>query len=267
MQRDPLGYVDGMSLHQYLLSNPQSYTDVYGLAATFDHHGYPLHLGGAADQALFELSKEQHDAAHRYFRKQGFGFGPAGRASWEKLSSRQQKAHIMRSLRQAKVPNAIIRDNIDDILRGARPGAKIARGAKGRIIPVGTVGSAFLIVLTSTSTAHAGVIPSDWRGNATSGPDYLSGDIKCECECATAEYTLIAPHFWTIGQAVEKGRAQVIGEFTSYGNATATECHELEGGDVILEKDWQIGFTIYRIETTLCRFNGVEHGHPFGEEY
>jgi len=41
LQRDPLGYVDGLNLYQYVHSNPVRYIDPYGLANKDDGFGWP----------------------------------------------------------------------------------------------------------------------------------------------------------------------------------------------------------------------------------
>ena len=57
LQRDPLGYVDGMSLYQYVASAPSAKTDAFGLRALTDKEEAAFAKLGK----LIEAAKEKED--------------------------------------------------------------------------------------------------------------------------------------------------------------------------------------------------------------
>jgi RHS repeat-associated protein len=251
--RDPIGYLGSeWNLYEYVDSSPTGSTDPFGEVGAGGHHGYPLHLGGAMSQPTIPLSKEQHKAAHAYLRSKGFGFGDAGRASWKALTGRQQQAHIMRSLRAANVSNQVIKTHIGEIVKGANPGIKTPRiGSAGKVIALGTVASAALIVLTDADAAYAPEISWNWRNT-----HYIPSEAECTCECADFRYTLIVPSWWNLRSDTEEGIAIKASSWADYGDMTRRECRDLEGFDTILSEESEVGFTVYSIETSICRFGG-----------
>ena len=136
LQRDPAGYVDGMSLYSYVESRPLILFDPSGLT-TFpagNHHGYPLYLGGAKNAPTFPLSGTKHSAAHAYFDEVGFGFKRGDmafndriRRKWKKLSQAERRTHIVKSLKRAGVSQKQINQHIDAMMGRAKPGVNIAR--------------------------------------------------------------------------------------------------------------------------------------------
>src|SRR5262249_411454 len=105
----------------------------------------PLMLGGVdATQPLFALTEAEHTAAENVFKKYGVGNynniarNDAARARWAAMSPQQHRAIIIESLKAAKVPDSLIKSNIDKIMEGAEPGknnATLTRAStKGRVI-------------------------------------------------------------------------------------------------------------------------------------
>ena len=124
ISRDPIGYVDGMSLYRayFVPGGVDPFGDLFEVPEA--HHPYACHLGGAYNQPLFYLDGPCHTAAHDYFR--GLGCGPhsrePGREIWRSFNPRQQRAHIIRSMRAAGISNCEIRAVIGEIMESARPG-------------------------------------------------------------------------------------------------------------------------------------------------
>lgn len=264
VERDPVGYDDGMLLYCYAMNSPFVNVDPAGAAAGFEHHPYPLHLGGANEQPLFGLPKECHDAIHfDYFKEHGFGFGDKGRENWCKLSREQQRAHIMRSLRCAGVPNDVIRQNIEKIMAGAKPTEAPVKRFPARYGPVvwrmggGALASGALTVCTITSTCNAPTIPIDWREK-----HYLP-NTTCRCECSDFEEIWVVPSWWVVGGSVEKDLIKnPLGGWTDYGDISAEECKKLESPISADEMDGSCGYSIYKVTVSRCRWGGREWGDP-----
>ena len=124
---DPLRYDAGdVNLYRYVFNAPTVYADPNGLEVPGYAHMYPLYLGGSPDQVLFELSKEQHTAMHDYFREKGFGkvdnnYDEA-RKKWAKLTEQQRRQMVEEGMRRAQIPEHMIKQYIDKIMDGDKPG-------------------------------------------------------------------------------------------------------------------------------------------------
>jgi hypothetical protein len=69
---------------------------------------------------------------HNYFRQQGFdkvhNKYDAARAKWAALSEAERKHHIIEGMRRAQIPEDMIADQLDDVLKGdTTPGRKQPR--------------------------------------------------------------------------------------------------------------------------------------------
>ncbi|MCK6486953.1 MAG: hypothetical protein L6R48_01205 [Planctomycetes bacterium] len=119
-------YVDGMTMY---LGGIGMFQTIDPTGAP-DHHGYPLHLGGSNDQPLWDLTKEQHDAVHDYFRKEGMPKENPEKAleKWKGLSDAQREEHIRESLRKAGIPDSEIDKHMDEMKKGSNPNKKTERG-------------------------------------------------------------------------------------------------------------------------------------------
>ena len=146
---------------------------------------------------------------------------------------------------------------MEAMMASAKAGVKIPRvGNYGKIIPVGTVLSAALIVLTSPSVANAAEIPRpDWR-NST---DATKGNV----ECATFRRTITVESWWNLRSSVWEGVDRVqYGDLTrssswvEIGEMTAKEATMFETDPKVISQDWVLGYTIYNVEMVICRFNG-----------
>ncbi len=127
INRDPLGYVDGWNLlNSYFAIN---FTDPYGAPL---HHPHPLHLGGADEPPLIDLTKEQHKAAHRYFREQGFPPGDEGREKWKGLTDKEREKHIQKSLEKAGVDKKTAKKLAKETKDGKKIGDKTKRTGKAK---------------------------------------------------------------------------------------------------------------------------------------
>lgn len=145
IERDPIGYVDGGNLFQYLGSEPFS-PDTYGLVSGTAHHVYPLYLGGA-DKVYPLACQADHQAAHDSIDEQLERFAKKHkidqrwwqskyswhRSIWHKMSEEERKTVLRNSLEAANVEG-----DIDAIVEqsciGATPGRKQKRGCSPRVI-------------------------------------------------------------------------------------------------------------------------------------
>jgi hypothetical protein len=131
LQRDPLGFAAGdLNIGRFVGDNPTNETDPSGLEVAAWAHFNPLHLGGDNDQPLFHLTKDQHTNAHEVLRKYGFTNNDAGRAKWASISSAQRRAVIIESMRAAGIPQSMIDQHIDNIMKCERPGTNMASTRK-----------------------------------------------------------------------------------------------------------------------------------------
>ena len=114
--RDPLEYVDGMSLYR-------AYFGIGGVDPLGEavHHPYPLYLGGSNFQIGIDLVGANHDAAHRYFRERGY-WGDQGRADWAALTRKQQKNIVDGSLKAAGVSARDRKKLLGSAFKGAKKG-------------------------------------------------------------------------------------------------------------------------------------------------
>jgi hypothetical protein len=170
---DRFGFAAGdPNLYRYVGNSPTNATDPSGLEVAGLAHFYPLYLGGCDEQPLYELTKEQHTAAHDVFRKHGVGGKPgskaeydAARAKWAKLSTEQQRAIIVESMKKAGIPEPLIKSHIDKIMKGAQPGINVTatrgtpkigqRVSQLAIQEAGKVGR--LVTALGTTVVFAGV--------------------------------------------------------------------------------------------------------------
>jgi len=246
LSEDPIGFAGGDSnLYRYVGHRVTSLTDAVGEDV---HHPYPLYLGGSPQQPCIVLSPDQHRIATEYFRK-AIGYGEEGRLKWANFSPAEQRLHIIKALKEAGVPDDVIQQHIDEIMRGAKPGVKMPRIRPTRIIGAGAALSAVFIVLTDAGTAQAAEISWDWRDTP-----FLSDLDKCACECARFRYVVIIPSWWNIFYSEERGMATRVSNWVHLGVTTRAECRSLEGYEQIVGEEHFIGFTVYNIETTICRF-------------
>nr|WP_261360646.1 RHS repeat-associated core domain-containing protein [Aeoliella straminimaris] len=124
--QDPIEYLGGFNLYEYVDGMPTFYEDPFGL---YVHHPYPLYLGGSNDQLGIDLPMKNHQAAHKYFKDRGYGFGDAGRANWKKLNAAQQRRVIRGSLKAAGVKSSDIRKIMKSAFKGSKSGTKMPRGS------------------------------------------------------------------------------------------------------------------------------------------
>jgi RHS repeat-associated protein len=114
-QRDPLGYVDGVGLYEYVQGRATSAVDPAGTTVAGRHHWNPLSMGGPQDGAISYLTQEQHTAAHKYLRDQGFGFTDEGKHAWACLDNDERRAHILKSAEAAGVDPNKVKKHLDKI--------------------------------------------------------------------------------------------------------------------------------------------------------
>lgn len=233
LSRDPIGFAAGDSnLYRYVGNSPTNETDPSGLQRGRNHLPYPLHLGGSALQPVIELPSERaHVAFHGFLRQRGFPYGDAGRRAWEALTERQQQMYIMRALRVAQVPNAVIRENICRIMANALPGTLTPRpsGFPGGIIRIPVAG-AIAGVLMDTGTANAAEVRHSWRNQGT--PTTV-GHVEIR------EVTVVrdVPNPWNVFTQLLFGDWIVVSwnstPWESYGEMTREEAQRLEGIDEV----------------------------------
>jgi len=240
------------NLFRYTRNNPINSIDPSGLDES--HHPYPLHLGGRMSQVCINLTDNQHKAIHSWFRARGFPYGPVGRAKWGLLSSRQQQAMIIRSLRAVGVQNNLIRTVIADCMKGAFAGKLTPRiGTRGPTI-CGAVGGAILIVLTEPGILQA----AEW-----SARDLEVGECKC------AEYTYVStdPAFWNFrtwseqwawSNQIDVGPATRSSSWLSFGEMTRQECNEMSGFNEVISSYSVLGYTVNEIVYTSCKFTRTD---------
>ena len=254
VSEDPIDFLADVNWYRYVGNSPGMGADPSGLAPG-PHHGYPLHLGGAFNQPRWGFADPQkHTIAQNYLRSR-FPYGDAGRAAWAKLTEAEQRALIAQSLRAAGVESKAIAANMDAMMAGAKPGVKTPRvGAYGKVIPVGTVICAFLIVATNPSVAEAGEISHDWRDS----DDCTKGVV----ECATFRDVIAVESWWNPRSSVwgddpnEFSSSTQVSPWVSLGEMSAEEAARFETEPYVIEQDSVLGFTIYNTERVQCRFNG-----------
>ncbi len=127
LAEDPLSFAAGDSnLYRYVGNTPTLYTDPSGLEVPGYAHMYPLYLGGSPDQVQFQLTQQQHTAMHDYFRDKGFGkvnnSYDEARKQWASLTERQRRQIVEEGMRRAQIPEHIIKQYIDQIMDGDKPG-------------------------------------------------------------------------------------------------------------------------------------------------
>jgi hypothetical protein len=135
LQGSPLGFQGGdANLYRYAANNAVNHVDPSGLEVAGMGHLYPLYLGGSYDQPVFDLTEAEHTAAHDVLRNHGLGerasdrsYDPA-RAAWRNMTPAQQRAIIIESMRAANIPENLINQHIDNIVRGSDPGINRSPG-------------------------------------------------------------------------------------------------------------------------------------------
>ncbi|MBI1831132.1 MAG: RHS repeat-associated core domain-containing protein [Planctomycetes bacterium] len=239
ISEDPIGFTAGDSnLYRYVRNNPLTHTDPSGLVDGWRHHPYPLHLGGSANQIVADLSENgtadgirRHRLIHDFLRRNGFGFGPEGRAAWARLTARQQQAMIMRSLRVAGVSNAWIRANITNIMSGATPGVATPRpsGFPGGVarVPLLSVGiSAILSILVDAGVAHAAEPDHTWRSWA--------GNTRGNVSLIEIVDTYDIPEPWNLVGSRRHVSSWRNPEVIYLGAMTVSDARALEGVDDVM---------------------------------
>ncbi len=259
--KGPIGFEAGdANLYRYVSNSPTNLTDPSGLVSGTLHHGYPLYLGGAANQPVIQLnSQAAHQAAHNYFSKRGFGFGDAGRANWRALSPWRQRAHIYRSLRAAGVPADVIRRSLPSLLRGANPGILTPRprGFPGGRIPLGgPIVHAVVEVLVNPAVACAAESDRTFT-NMQNDPNR-----RGRVEVREMEQVWNVPVWYNVFRH-DQLVSQHFGEWADYGIMTAAEAASLRRIDRVIEVDPES--TISYIPSGYRREIRVSHEVRFTE--
>ncbi|MBL8890296.1 MAG: RHS repeat protein [Planctomycetaceae bacterium] len=253
ISRDPLGYVDGMSLYRGYFG--LELMDPHGLEPTGWHHPYCLYLGGQYCQPLFFLTSEQHTAAHDFLRSQGLYYGKSGRIKWQQMTDLQRRLAIFKSLKRAGLTVAEIAPYWDDIFKGANPGALTPRtGTPGKRIFLKGIGLAVgvtLDVLLDASTAYA------------AQPDPIWGVCKhkhVECLCRVLEYTYVEAHWWNLSPFESAGNLQRIANenpvnpiVENMGQMHFRHCKDLDQQIVDVKEEADVpGFRFVKVTSLSC---------------
>ena len=141
-------------------------------------------------------------------------------------------------------------------MAGAKAGVRVPRvGSYGKVIGLGAVFGAALIILTDPNTAYAAEHHPNWRDD-TSGK-------KCKCECSDLRQVITYASWWNTrswfdqnSPDVDWGAEQRASSWVDFGLMTARECRGLESRRRIISTVSVIGYTIYNTERSECRWGG-----------
>jgi RHS repeat-associated protein len=123
-RQDPLGFVDGSNVYQFVVSSPTHFVDPMGLVTGVAHHPYPLFLGGNINQVVVILdSVDAHKRVHQVFRNHNIFYGDGGREAWEGLTDEQRRKILRESLEAGGINPDVIDDIVDRSTKGANPGS------------------------------------------------------------------------------------------------------------------------------------------------
>jgi RHS repeat-associated protein len=268
-ERDPLGLAAGdSSLYRYENNTPIGQIDPSGLMNPGENHCYPLHLGGHPHGPTYFLDAAAHTRFHDVLTEAGVGprSGIKGLERWAKMSKAAQRKLLMKAMRAAGYPEAVIRNQLGRAMRMAHPGinfspfrrasaadlAKLARR-------LGITLAVLDIVLNDAAVAEAAEVKMDWRDPYW---NKRYGDRPKKGEVAVFKKIVIEPTALNLFGSAESLPAQQVSGWEDLGPMSREEAALLEGvisRKVVYSDD---GYTVYEYTYWRTRWGGVVWGLP-----